>query len=461
MKISVVIPVYNEVNTIAAIVERVRNVPLEKEIIIVDDCSTDGTRDELKRLGEEDGELKIVYQDRNRGKGAALRQGFRYVEGEIVIIQDADLEYYPEEYPQLVEPIIEGKADVVYGSRFLGRHRVFMLSHYLGNKLLNIATNILYNSVFTDMETCYKAFRTSILKRMRLHSNGFGFEPEFTATVMKLGYKVYEIPISYDGRSYTEGKKITWRDGFVSLYWLLRCRFMSLDVDRETLLEIETMRRYNDWIYEWVEPFLGNRILEIKSGIGNITRKLLRKPFVIASDFADEHLQALHKRFVEGGRLRIMNYNPGECDANRFHGQRLDTILCLNVLQVLERDQAVLESFYEILEPGGRLAVLVAGCGRLHSGMDRILGHLRRYSKSDLSRKIEQAGFTLEFVRYLNLPGAIGWFLNGAILRRKKLPRCQIRIFDLFAFFLRIEKRLKVPFGLSLLAVARKKEARD
>ena len=191
MKISVVIPVYNEINTIAAIIQRVGAVPLEKEIIVVDDCSTDGTRAELERISSGDKALRVIYQERNAGKGAALRAGFGQVTGDIVIVQDADLEYYPEEYPKLIDPIVRGRADVVYGSRFLGTHRVFMFSHYLGNKILNLITNILYNCIFTDMETCYKAFRADILKHLKLRSNSFGFEPEFTAQVMKRGYKVY------------------------------------------------------------------------------------------------------------------------------------------------------------------------------------------------------------------------------------------------------------------------------
>ena len=456
MKISVVIPVYNEINTIAAVIQRVKSVPIEKEIIIVDDCSTDGTREELRRLAAGDATLRAIYRDRNQGKGAALREGFKHVTGGIVIVQDADLEYYPEEYPNLIEPIVKGKADVVYGSRFLGAHRVFMLSHYLGNKILNLIANILYNCIFTDMETCYKAFRADILAHIRLRSNSFGFEPEFTAQVMKRGYKVYEVPISYDGRSYTEGKKITWRDGLIALYWLLRCRFESVDIGEETLLMIETVRRYNNWIYERIRPFLGGRILEVKAGIGNITRRLLDRERVIASDVSDEHLNTLRKRLVESDRLRIVAFDLNKSDAGLFRGEKLNTVLCVNALEHIENDARALSCFHDILEPGGRLVVLAPSCKILYSTMDAGLDHCRRYSRGELVRKIEDAGFSIELVRFFNFLGAVGWFVNGKILRRKMLPKNQMKLFDLLVPLLKLEDHVRIPCGLSLLAVGRK-----
>jgi glycosyltransferase involved in cell wall biosynthesis len=222
--LSVVMPVFNELATIDEIIRRVLAVPVRKELIVVDDASTDGTRDTLAVLQKELG-FKLVLQDRNQGKGAALRRGFQEVGGDLVIVQDADLEYSPEEFPQLIELIREGRADVVYGSRFLGRHRVFLFTHYLGNRLLTLITNVLYNTMLTDMETCYKVMRTEVLRSMALRSDGFGIEPELTAKIFKRGYRVYEVPITYDGRGYDEGKKITWRDGVVALYVLLRYRF--------------------------------------------------------------------------------------------------------------------------------------------------------------------------------------------------------------------------------------------
>jgi glycosyltransferase involved in cell wall biosynthesis len=222
--LSVVMPAFNEASTIEEIIRRVLAVPLRIELIVVDDASTDGTRQMLERLQRELG-FTLILQPHNQGKGAALRRGFADVHGDLVVIQDADLEYSPEEFPALVGLICEGRADVVYGSRFLGRHRVFLFSHYLGNLVLNFVTNVLYNTMLTDMETCYKVMRTEVLRSMTLRSDGFGIEPELTAKIFKRGYRVYEVPITYDGRGYEEGKKIGWRDGVVALWVLLRYRF--------------------------------------------------------------------------------------------------------------------------------------------------------------------------------------------------------------------------------------------
>jgi glycosyltransferase involved in cell wall biosynthesis len=224
--LSVVMPVYNELATIAEIIPRVLAVPLRIELIVIDDCSTDGTRIRLQELQREHG-FTLLLQEHNQGKGAALRRGVAAVTGNIVAVQDADLEYSPEEFPQLAELIIEGRADVVYGSRFLGRHRVFLFTHYLGNRVLTLLTNVLYNTMLTDMETCYKVMRREVLEGLDLQSNGFGIEPEITAKIFKRGYRVYEVPITYDGRSYEEGKKIGWKDGVVALWVLFKHRISS------------------------------------------------------------------------------------------------------------------------------------------------------------------------------------------------------------------------------------------
>jgi glycosyltransferase involved in cell wall biosynthesis len=222
--LSVVMPVFNERETIEEIIQRVLAVHMRIELIVIDDASTDGTTEMLERL-EKEHTFVLLKQPRNGGKGAALRRGFAAVTGDLVIIQDADLEYSPEEYPQLTELICSGRADVVYGSRFLGRHRVFLLTHYLGNRLLTFMANLLFNTMLSDMETCYKVMRTDVLRSMELKSDGFGIEPEITAKVFKRRYRVYEVPISYDGRGYDEGKKITWRDGIVALWVLVKYRF--------------------------------------------------------------------------------------------------------------------------------------------------------------------------------------------------------------------------------------------
>jgi glycosyltransferase involved in cell wall biosynthesis len=228
MKLSIVIPVFNEVGTIEEIILRVQSVPFEKEIIVVDDFSTDGTVHLLRKINSIQENVKVYYHDRNQGKGAALRTGFAAVQGDVVIIQDADLEYDPREYPKLLEPILDGRADVVYGSRFLGGpHRVLFFWHSVGNKFLTLLSNTVTNLNLTDMETCYKAFRTEVLNDLSLKSNRFGFEPEFTMKIAKRKFRIYEVPISYSGRTYHEGKKINWKDGVAAIYTILRYGFFD------------------------------------------------------------------------------------------------------------------------------------------------------------------------------------------------------------------------------------------
>jgi glycosyltransferase involved in cell wall biosynthesis len=226
MLISVIIPVYNERNTIEEVIRRVQDQPYEKELIIVDDSSSDGTRELLQQTAWPEN-VRVFYHPQNMGKGAGIRTGIQHTQGDIIIIQDADLEYNPSDFAVVLRPILDGVADVVYGSRFLGIHRAFMFHHFVGNKLLTFVTNILYNNMLTDMETGYKAFRAPVLKGITIRSNRFDFEPEITAKVLKRGYRIYEVPIYYAGRDYAEGKKITWRDGVSALWALMRFRFTN------------------------------------------------------------------------------------------------------------------------------------------------------------------------------------------------------------------------------------------
>jgi len=224
--LSVVMPAYNERATIEEIIGRVLAVPIRVELVVVDDCSKDGTREMLAEMAPRLG-FRLILQDVNQGKGAAVRRGIDAATGDVIVIQDADLEYSPEEYPELLDLLVRGKADAVFGSRFIGRHRCFLFTHYLANLFLNLVTNILYNTTLTDMETCFKAVRADLMKSLDLKSKRFGIEPEITAKLFKKGARVYEVPITYEGRDYAEGKKITWKDGFPALWTLIKFRFVD------------------------------------------------------------------------------------------------------------------------------------------------------------------------------------------------------------------------------------------
>ncbi len=228
--LTIIIPVFNEKNTIKQIIDKVIKVKInkvKKQIIIVDDCSTDGTRDILKKIIKNKKNITVIFKEKNEGKGSAIKTAIPYIKGEVSVIQDADLEYDPQDLPKLLKPIIEEKADVTYGSRFLGTHRAFLFWNYIANKILNFITNLLFNTILTDMETCYKMFRTEVISKINLKSKGFDFEPEITAKILKNKYKIYEVPINYYGRSYEEGKKIRTKDGFIAFFKIIWYRFFD------------------------------------------------------------------------------------------------------------------------------------------------------------------------------------------------------------------------------------------
>ncbi len=461
-QLSVVIPVFNEVATIERIVAEVQSVAIDKEIVIVDDASTDGTRDVLQRMGASgDPRLRVLFHDQNRGKTAALRTGIAAATGEIIIIQDADLEYDPHDYPRLVQPIASGRADVVYGSRFLGSpRRVLMFWHMVGNKFLTLLSNMLTNLNLTDMETCYKAFRADILKSIPIRSERFGFEPEITAKVARLRCRIYEVPISYSGRQYWEGKKITWKDGFHAIWTMLRCAVIddmtASDPGHRTLRRVGRLQRYNRYLWDRIRPYVGSRVLEVGSGTGNMTRFFANRALVVATDIQPEYLELLGRAFERNDNVVVERLDLAARNFDHVGRHAIDTVVCLNVLEHIDDDRGALTRFFDLLPDGGRLILLVPMLPALYGSIDRALEHRRRYTRADIADKLRGAGFEVERLAALNVLGIPGWYLNSRILKRTAVPGIQAKINDWLTPILRLEEKFDPRVGMSLLAVARR-----
>ncbi len=468
--LSILVPVYNERAFLRRCIEKVLAAPLpeglSREVILVDDASTDGTADLVDELGaKHPGTLRVFHQPANRGKGAAIRRAIREMRGEYVIFQDADLEYDPGEYAAVLQPLLEGRADVVYGSRFASRRmrRVLNYHHTLGNLFLTHLSNFFTGLNLTDMETCYKAFRADILKTIPIRSDRFGLEPEITAKIAKRGCAVYEVPISYYGRSYADGKKITWQDGLQAIGTILRYWIIDDVVEEryghEILIDLSRATRFNRWIARTIEPFLGSRILEIGSGIANVSRYLPQRERLVVSDVDAAYLELLRSAYRDNDLVDVKALDiTSDADVEAFGEERFDTIVCLNVLEHVAEDEAALQRLRRLLAPGGRLVLLVPQYGWLYGTYDRALGHERRYGRRELAARLRRAGYTPVAKRSFNALAILGWWVNGRLLGRRRMGRFQIKFFDMLVPLLKpVEYLLPLP-GLSLLMVGRREE---
>ena len=469
--LSVFVPLYNEAEFIQTVLHRILQAPLpgglEREIIVVDDASTDGSADLVEQVAaRHPGVVRLIRCQKNRGKGAAIRTAIQHAAGDYCVIQDADLEYDPREYRLLLEPLLDGSADVVYGSRFLsaGRRRVLYYWHSVANHILTTICNIISNINLTDMETCYKAFRTPLLKSIPIRSDRFGIEPEITIKVAKRQARIYEVPITYNGRTYEEGKKIGLKDAFQALWVMLRFGFTG-DLYKEPGAEIldafSVAPRFNKWMADTIRPYVQKRVLEIGAGMGNLTRTLARgRQRYIASDIDAEHLSRLQTRL-----RHYLNVETRACNLSKpadFEplAEAMDTVICLNVLEHVEDDLAGLRNIYGVLAPGGRAIVLVP-CGQeIYGQLDVILGHYRRYSASELRSRFEQVGFEIERIVEFNRISRPTWFVTGKLMRRSRISRLQLQVFDRLVWLWRRVDPLIPWKPTSLIVIAAKPQVR-
>ena len=468
MKLSILIPVYNERTVVERSISQVLAAPLpenmERELILVDDCSTDGTSGILRRMAAAEPVIHLYHHQVNQGKGAAIRTAIQHATGDFCIVQDADLEYDPAEYPRLLRPLLDGRADAVFGSRYLAgdQTRILPFWHSMVNKFLTLASNIFSNLNLTDMETCYKVFRTDLLKSIPIRSDRFGFEPEITMKCAKRQLRIYEVPISYHGRTYEEGKKIGWRDGVKALAAILRFWLIDdLYVDsygRGFLRNLTGTPQYVAWITRLLRPYLGDTVLEIGAGIGTISARLMaRRVRYVAGEKEPLYLHALRNRFLRTPSVSVVRLDPEKAEDFAQIAEPVDTALCLNELEYLEDPAKAVANTAAVIKPGGRMLVLAPQGHVLYGPVDQEMAHKRRFRRSELRELLERAGLEVEKTHELNKISAPAWWLQGKVLRRRRISKFMLKLFDKTVWLWRLIDPILPWPGLTVIVVARKK----
>jgi glycosyltransferase involved in cell wall biosynthesis len=466
MKLSILMPVYNERTVVERCITQVLAAPLpenmERELVIVDDCSTDGTFDILKRLAEGSPRIHLYRHEKNSGKGAGIRTAIQKATGDFALIQDADLEYDPFEYPRLLRPLLDGHADAVFGSRYLAgdQTRILPFWHSMINKGLTLISNMFCNLNLTDMETCYKVFRTDLLKSIPIRSDRFGFEPEIVMKSAKRQFRIYEVPISYHGRTYEEGKKIGWKDGLKALavilkFWVIDDLYSS-PYGRGVLNNLTGTPQYLSWLAKKVRPYIGDTVLEIEAGFGNIAGRLMGKRLLyVAAEKDPLNLHTLHNRFLRTPNVVVQRIDPES--PHDFNGLEdcFDTVLCLNVLEYLEDPGSTIDSLRATLKANGQLVVLTPQGPGLFGTLDRSMGHRRRYRREEARKLLESHGLAVETASDFNKAGAPPWWAYSKILGSRRINKPVLKIFDKTVWLWRHVEWLMPWRGLSLILVAR------
>jgi glycosyltransferase involved in cell wall biosynthesis len=467
LKLSILMPVYNERTVVEQCIAQVLSAPLpeqmERELIIVDDRSTDDTWPILERLAAADSRIRLFRHDVNRGKGAAVRTAIQQATGDFSIIQDADLEYDPVEYPILIRPLLDGRADAVFGSRYLAgsQTRVLRYWHSMINKGLTTISNMFCNLNLTDMETGYKVFRTDLLKSIPIRSDRFGFEPEIVMKSAKRNLRIYEVPISYHGRTYEEGKKIGWKDGVKALavilrFWVIDDLYATM-YGRAFLNNLTGTPQYLNWLVGVLRPFIGDNVLEVGAGIGHMSARLMaRRLLYVAGEKDPLYLHALRNRFLRTPNVQVREMDP-ECPADfREFNQSFDTVLCLNVLEYVADPAATISILFPTLKPGGTLIVLVPQGHGLYGSIDRAMGHKRRFHRDEAIRLLQKAGLKVENIRSLNKISSPSWWLYSGVLHTQHINKLALKMFDKTVWIWRRIDPILPWRGLSLILVARK-----
>ena len=463
-KLSVLIPVYNERHVVGASLRRVLNLEHELigalEVIVVDDCSDDGTWELLQQMAAEDSRIVLLRNPTNLGKGAALRQAIAHSTGDICIVHDADLEYDPADIPSLLVPFATEGADAVYGSRYLSApyRRALMHKHTTLNKLVTSISNWFTDLNLTDIETCYKAVKTDLLKSIPLRSNDFRIEVELTFKLAKRRARIFEAPIRYLPRTREEGKKIKASDGVLALfsmvhYWIVDDIYMEDEYGSRILTELEHARRFNRWMGKTLRPFIGDKVLEIGAGIGNLTAQFIPREKYVASDINPHYLRYLQSYAFGKPYLDVLKINAEETDDFSGLEGKFDTVVMINVLEHVGDETRALKNIYSALAKGGRAVILVPQHPRIYGTLDEVLHHRERYTRQKFIDSVTRTGFTIENLFDFNRVSVPGWWLNGIILKRNRFSRIQLKSLDMLMPILSRIDRFWPWTGVSLIAV--------
>jgi SAM-dependent methyltransferase len=483
VKLSIVVPFYNELRTLPTVIERLLAVDfgalgVETELIFVDDGSTDASRSLLDPPPRQD--VRLIVHRRNQGKGAAVKTGLEAATGDILCIQDADLEYHPADLPALVRPILDGEFEVVYGSRFKGSAAGLYYSHRVANRLLNLMVNVAFNRYLSDVYTGYKVFTRRAFSGLRLTARTFTVEMELTSHFLRKGLVIFEVPISYRARTYAEGKKIHFRDGFLAVGAVLRYRLRpaprelgpaarrapdSPGVVRAVdggatihtlgLEDLTAARRYRRYLFGQLAPYLGQDVLEVGAGLGDFSAQLLDRERLVVTDSDPVCLRALEERFSGRPGVEVIAGDHLKVEPP------VDTVVAIHVLERMADDVAALRGMAGAAVPGGRLLLLVAGYPQLAGPFDRALGHLRRYTPDGLRAAVEAAGLVPEVVRPVNLLGGLAWWAAVRVGRQGRPTPALVRLYDRLVIPAErlLERRVRPGFGQSVLCVARVPQA--
>lgn len=478
ISLSVIFPLYNERYFFEASLKRILQVAgtcrLRKvQVVIVDDCSTDLKEGTLERIVAQLPKIQnntifewvVLRHDKNMGKGRAIQTAIEHLNGDITIIHDADLEYDPRDIPKILEVFISEDADAVFGSRFMPARykRALYFKHELGNKFLTLLVDLVTDLNLTDVETCYKCVRTDLLKSIPLESSDFCIEVELVIKLAKRKAKIFEVPISYHGRTYEEGKKIKWTDGVLTLLAIARFAFSDQvfcedEYGSQILGRLSRARRFNKWMTDTIRPYVGENVLEIGSGTGNLTRNLIPRSRYYATDINPQYLETL-RRLKDGKPFLEVNYLD-VTDVSSFPPSRtVDTVICMNVLEHVDDDVQALKNINHILRPGGRAIILVPNGPSLFGSLDVVLGHKRRYKKEQLAQLADKAGFQVEKTMGFNRIGSLAWFLNGRILKKKTFGLGQITILNMLTPLFRLLEPVTPLPPNSWISILRRKEA--